>query len=96
MHKKKKKAESSQPRWIDSRISEATKKLLERRRIMKRDNNRSEEYSFVCRLIRRKLKENLEDYKHRRLVKTAGRKQSLRICRREHQPTMAPLKRKDR
>lgn len=64
-------------------LSEATKKLLEKMRIMERDNTKKVKYSLLCRLIRRRLKEGLDDCKLRRLVMAVERKQKVEKCRRD-------------
>lgn len=90
-----KKAQCQRPRQLDSRISEATRELLAKRRDMKRDKTTNVEYSLLCKLIRRKLKEDLEDYNRRRKLAAVERKQSLKKCRRElllYHPTMTALK----
>lgn len=56
------------------------------------------EYFPLCRFIRGKVKKYLENYKHRRLVTTAERTQSLRKCRREvllYHPIVTALRRED-
>lgn len=57
LHQCAERAEYVQPRRMVARVLEATKVLLEKRGIMKRDNSRNVEHSFPCRLIRRKLKD---------------------------------------
>lgn len=81
---------------MDSRVFD-TKKLLKQSRNMKRDNSRNE-YFLPYRPIRRKLKEDPEDYKYRRLVMAAERKRSLRRCSRElllYSLAMAELRNED-
>lgn len=58
------------------RVSEETKEL-QQKKIMKRDNVRTVEHSLLCRPIRKRLKENLEDYNQRWWVTAAEAKQSL-------------------
>lgn len=67
---------------MDSRVSEAVKKLLEARRIMKRDDIKNVEYLLLCTLIRRKLKEDFEKLQMSMLVMATERKQNLKKSRR--------------
>ena len=88
-------AKDPRSREVDSRISESTNELLEKRKEMKRDKNRNVEYSLLCRLIRKKLKEDLENFKRQKELKAIQRKRSLKRCRREmllYQQTAAALK----
>lgn len=50
------KADLIQLPWVDSRVSEPTKELLQKRRAMKRENGWDIMYSILCRLIRRRMK----------------------------------------
>lgn len=44
---------------------------MKKRRVMKKDNIRNVEYSLLCKLFRRKLKDDLEGYKGLGLVTAA-------------------------
>lgn len=59
---------------MDLRVYEAMKELPEKRRVMEKANIWNVEYSFLCRLKGR-LKEDLGEYKRRRLSAGAERKQ---------------------
>lgn len=63
-------------------VSEVMRQLLERKKAIKKDI-KSIEYSLLCRLIRSKLKEDLEDHNSRKRVAVAERKASLKKCRRK-------------
>lgn len=78
-------------RHMELRVSDATEELLENR-TMKRIISR------IYRLIRWKLKEDIEDYKHRTVITATERKQSLKKNRRELllcHPILAALKSED-
>lgn len=68
-----KKAECTQPGRVELRVSDPIKQLLEMR-MMEKDKIRNAEYSLQ-RLIKRRLKEALKDYKHRRRIAENERKQ---------------------
>ena len=69
------------PKIEDSRVSNSMKELLEKRRTMKREGKRNVEYSVLCKLIRRKLKEDLESFRRRKMIESAKRKKGLKECR---------------
>lgn len=63
----------------------------------KGDNIRNVECSLL-RKLRKKQKEDLDDYKRRRLITVGEKKQCLRKCGKEllmYRPTEAPLGRED-
>ena len=83
------------PRVTNSRVSDTTKELLEKRRTLKREGNLKIEYSVLCKLIRRKLKEDHESYRCRKMIEAVKRKKSLKKCKREllmFKPSLAGLK----
>lgn len=90
---------------MDSRVSQETKVLLGKMRIIKKIISGMGSIPFSANFIRGKLKEELEDNKRRRLVRrsstnveAAERKQSLKKCRRElllYHSTVAELKSED-
>ena len=65
------------------RISKETSELLERRKKMKREGKNNIEYSLLCRLIRRKLKEDFEKYRTNKLLNAAINRKSIKTCKRE-------------
>lgn len=56
-----KKAERTHPRRIDPRVAKATKELLQKRRIIKRDHINNVEYSLPCNLDWKLKEKMLED-----------------------------------
>lgn len=89
------KVELAQPGPLDPEVSDVTNELLEKR-IMKKDNIRKVECSLLCSLIRRRLKEDLEEYCFRKRVTVTQKEQILKKCTRKlllNHPAMAALKR---
>ncbi|KAG6926908.1 hypothetical protein G0U57_010923, partial [Chelydra serpentina] len=76
-------AEIKKLKKAKGRISIETKSLLEKRRNMKRSSDNNLEYSILCKLIRRKLKDDFENFRKEKLLKTAESRKSLRTCKRE-------------
>lgn len=72
---------------MNSRVSEATMELIEKRSIMKRDDNRNKRTPFLAEHIRRMLKKKLEDYKRRKLV--VGLKGSREVLLYHHTVAMS-------
>ncbi|CAM4690395.1 unnamed protein product [Leuciscus chuanchicus] len=68
-----------------SRISDATKALMQRRRQMRADGPTHVEYGLLCKQIRQQLKTDLDQYRQRRLLVTAEDRKSLKKCRRAMQ-----------
>lgn len=56
------------------------KAQLQKRRVMKEDNTTNVEHSVLCRLNWKKLMEDLEDYKHRRLKGNEAWKNTGESC----------------
>lgn len=82
-----KEAERIQPRQV---MFEATKEVLEKSRVMRRDNIRDTEHSFLADLLEKGMKEVLENSNRKRRIK-----QSMSKCRRElllYHRTLAALK----
>ncbi|CAM4630150.1 unnamed protein product [Leuciscus chuanchicus] len=69
-----------------SRISDATKALMQTRRQMRADGPTHVEYGLLCKTIRQQLKTDLDQYRQRRLLVTAEDRKSLKKCRRAMQP----------
>ncbi len=67
----------------EERLSVETKQLMEKRKNMKRSKENIVEYSILCKAIRQHLKEDLEKFKIRRLLKAAEQRKSMKKCRRE-------------
>ncbi|KAG6932570.1 craniofacial development protein 2, partial [Chelydra serpentina] len=65
-------AEIKKLKKAKGRISIETKSLLEKRRNMKRSSDNNLEYSILCKLIRRKLKDDFENFRKEKLLKTAN------------------------
>ncbi|EPB76276.1 hypothetical protein ANCCEY_04638 [Ancylostoma ceylanicum] len=61
-----------------SRISEETKQSMQRRRELKRDGSHNVEYSIICKLIRSKVKEDVEIFRQERLLKAAEERRSTK------------------
>ncbi|EYC41964.1 hypothetical protein Y032_0549g3289 [Ancylostoma ceylanicum] len=66
-----------------SRISEETKQSMQRRRELKRDGSHNVEYSIICKLIRSKVKEDVEIFRQERLLKAAEERRSTKKCERD-------------
>lgn len=47
----------ARPQRVDSKVSEPVKELLEKKRAMKKGDIKNVEYSLLCKLIKRRLKE---------------------------------------
>jgi hypothetical protein len=79
------------------RLTEETQQLLKKRSCMDRQVNPIE-FVELCKVIRRKIREDHEAFKLRRLLKTMEERKSLKKCRRQLQQqtaTMAALKDKN-
>lgn len=80
-------------------VSQKQRRTVGERRVMERDNIRTVEYSLLCRLFRKRVRKDFEDYYRQRGVKVAERKQSLMKRRRELlyvRTTVAAIKSKDK
>uniref|UniRef100_A0A8C9U0V1 Endonuclease/exonuclease/phosphatase domain-containing protein n=1 Tax=Scleropages formosus TaxID=113540 RepID=A0A8C9U0V1_SCLFO len=75
-------AKEAGPREQKGRISEETKKLLEKRKNMKRTAEDHLEYSILSRVIRLQLKRDFEKYRMEKLLKAAEERKSLKKCER--------------
>ncbi|MFH4978111.1 hypothetical protein AB6A40_004820 [Gnathostoma spinigerum] len=62
----------------ESRLSRETKELLEKRRMMRRHPHNNAEFNILSKLIRRKMREDLENYRNRRLMEAAEKRLSIK------------------
>ncbi|KAG6934022.1 hypothetical protein G0U57_017964, partial [Chelydra serpentina] len=91
-------AEIKKLKKAKGRISNEMKSLLEKRRNMKRSSDNNLEYSILCKLIRRKLKDDFKNSWKEKLLKTAESRNSLRTCKQEltqYRLSVTALKNKD-
>ncbi|KAL6723881.1 hypothetical protein Aduo_018838 [Ancylostoma duodenale] len=77
------KAETCEPTVNRICISETTKQLMQKRRELKCDGSHNVEFSILCKLIRGKVKEDVEQFKQERLLKAAEERKSTKKCRRD-------------
>ena len=76
------KAEIKPPSRRKSRLSDETRQLMQKRKEMKRDGRNTVEYSLLCKLIRRKVIDDIHAYKQQRILKAAKERKSIKKCRR--------------
>ena len=55
---------------------------MQKRKEMKRDGRNTVEYSLLCKLIRRKVIDDIHAYKQQRILKAAKERKSIKKCRR--------------
>ncbi|MFH4984057.1 hypothetical protein AB6A40_010766, partial [Gnathostoma spinigerum] len=65
----------------ESRLSRETKELLEKRRMMRRHPQNNVEYNTLSKFTRRKLREDLENYRNMRLMEAAEKRLSIKRCK---------------
>lgn len=65
------------------RISEQTKKLMEKQRNMNRDGEHLVEYSVFCKRITRCLENDSERYRKEKFLKTVQEQKSHKKCKRK-------------
>ena len=61
------------------RISEETKDLIEKRKMLKRDGKDKLEYAILCKLIRQRIREDHEKFRLQQLKKTAELKTNVAL-----------------
>ena len=76
------KAQVEIPSNRKTRISEETRQLMRERRSLKRNEVNNVEYSLLSKLIRRKLREDIQRFKQERILKAAEERRSTKKCKR--------------
>ena len=77
------KAEVKLPERVKNRISEATRALMQERKLLKRSGTHTVEYSLLCKVIRVRVKEDIKRFKLERMLKTAEERRSIKKCVRD-------------